>query len=40
MFNDINEEVKFLINLQNKDGSYDEWYKNERSFAPHLIRLF
>tara|TARA_X000000950_G_scaffold284890_1_gene389116 strand:- start:1072 stop:1584 length:513 start_codon:yes stop_codon:yes gene_type:complete len=32
-FKNVNEEVKFLINLQNDDGSYDEWYKNERSFC-------
>ena len=26
-------ETKFLLKLQNKDGSYDEWYKNERSYC-------
>jgi len=29
----IQEEINFLLSLQNKDGSYDEWYKNERSFC-------
>ena len=29
----IQKEVKFLLSLQNDDGSYDEWYKNERSFC-------
>ena len=40
VLNDINEEVKFLINLQNKDGSYDEWYKNERSFCTSSYTSF
>jgi hypothetical protein len=38
--NNIIEEVKFLINLQNKDGSYDEWYKNERSFCTSSYTSF
>ena len=34
------EEVSFLLSLQNKDGSYDEWYKYERSFCTSSYTSF
>ena len=36
----IKEEIIFLLSLQNKDGSYDEWYKNERSFCTSSYTSF
>ena len=29
----INASLKFWCNIQNRDGSFNEWYPNERSFA-------
>ena len=28
-----------ILKFQNKDGSFDEWYRFERSFVQHLIHL-
>ena len=36
----IKDEIIFLLRLQNKDGSYDEWYKNERSFCTSSYSSF
>lgn len=29
----LNASLKFWCNIQNKDGSFNEWYPNEKSFA-------
>ena len=34
------KKIKYLLRLQNKDGSFDEWYKNERSYCTSSYSSF